>query len=136
VEDNPADVRLMQEALNESGVAHELHTTLDGEEALDFLYGRDPHAGKPRPDLILLDINLPKVNGHKVLGIVKNEPKLRQIPVVMLTSSDSLADIRAAYDSHANAYVRKPSEIGEYFNVVSQMKKYWTEIVALPTSGI
>jgi CheY-like chemotaxis protein len=132
VEDNPADIRLLQEALKETGSPIELYTAADGEEALDFLYRRSVRLAELRPDLIFLDINLPKVNGHKVLQTVKAEPELMRIPVVMLTSSDAPEDIRSAYEHHANAYVRKPSDLSEYFDVISQAKKYWTEIVQLP----
>jgi CheY-like chemotaxis protein len=106
VEDNPADIRLLQEAFSQSPGLYELHTVMDGEAAMDFIYRRNEHADKARPDLILLDINLPKRDGHDVLQTVKGTPGLVRIPVLMLTSSDSSMDVAKAYDRHANAYIR------------------------------
>jgi two-component system, chemotaxis family, response regulator Rcp1 len=108
VEDNPADVRLLQEAFNDSPEPYELHTVIDGEAAMDFVHRRNEHADKPRPDLVLLDINLPKRNGHDVLQEMKQTPGLVRIPVLMLTSSDSVMDVVKAYDHHANAYIANP----------------------------
>ena len=133
VEDNPADVRLLREAFKESNEPHEIHTAADGEEALAFVYRRDHHADKPRPDLILLDVNLPKRSGHEVLAAVKNEPGLRTIPVVMLTSSKSPQDVKTAYERHANAYLQKPTELAEYFDVVATLKQFWLHMIQLPT---
>ena len=135
VEDNPADVRLLQEAFRESKEPHEIHTVADGEQAIEFVYRRNGYADKPRPDLVLLDINLPKRSGHDVLAAVKNEPKLRSIPVIMLTSSKSPKDITAAYDGHANAYLQKPTELAEYFDVVATVKQFWLDMVELPTAA-
>jgi two-component system, chemotaxis family, response regulator Rcp1 len=135
VEDNKAELRLLQEAFNESAEPLELHAVSDGEEALNFMYGRDSHAGKPRPDLILLDINLPKINGHQVLRNLKNEPDLKRIPVLMLSGSRSAADIYSAYDNHANAYLQKPSDLKDYFHLVSELKRFWLRVVALPAAS-
>ena len=132
VEDNPADVRLLQEAFNESPEPYELHTVIDRDSAIDFVHRRNEHADKPRPDLFLLDINLPKRNGHHVLQTMKQTPGLVRIPVLMLTSSDSLSDIAKAYDHHANAYIRKPPELADYFKVVAAVKQFWLTIVQLP----
>ena len=134
VEDNPADVRLLEEAFSESAEPYELHTVVDGEEALNFIHARNEHADKPRPDVILLDINLPKRNGHDVLKAVKGTPGLTRIPVLMLTSSDSVTDVTSAYDEHANAYIRKPSNIGDYFEVIAAIKQFWLSVVQLPPS--
>jgi CheY-like chemotaxis protein len=137
VEDNPADVRLLQEAFRESPEPYELHTVMDGEAAMDFLHRRNEHADKPRPDLVLLDINLPKRNGHDVLQMLKQTPGLIRIPVLMLTSSDSATDIAKAYDCHANAYIRKPTDMSNYFKVVAAVKQFWLTIVQLPpTDGL
>jgi CheY-like chemotaxis protein len=132
VEDNPADVRLLQEAFSESPEPYELHTVMDGEAAIDFVHRRNEHAEKPRPDLVLLDINLPKKNGHDVLQVMKQTPGLIRIPVLMLTSSDSAMDIAQAYDHHANAYIRKPTDMSNYFKVVAAVKQFWLSIVQLP----
>ena len=135
VEDNPADVRLLQEAFRESGDQHELHIASDGQDALDFLFRRNQHEDKPRPDLILLDINLPKVNGHRVLQAVKAEPKLVTIPVLMLSHSDAMRDIQTAYSHHANAYLKKPSDLTDYFDVVRHVERFWFQIVRLAATG-
>ena len=134
VEDNKAEVRLLEEAFNESPEALELHSVFDGEEALNFVYGRDRHVGKPRPDIILLDINLPKINGHQVLRSLKNEPELKRIPVLMLSGSRSAFDISSAYDNHANAYLQKPSDLKEYFDLVSELRRFWLGVAALPAT--
>jgi CheY-like chemotaxis protein len=131
VEDNPADVRLLQEAFRESGEQHELHIASDGQDALDFLFRRNEHGDKPRPDLILLDLNLPKIDGHHVLNMIKNDPKLRSVPVLMLTHSDSISDIQRAYENHANAYLKKPSDLMEYFDVVRHIGQFWFQTVRL-----
>jgi CheY-like chemotaxis protein len=132
VEDNPADARLLSEAFKESPEPYELHNVADGEAAMDFVHRRNEHSDKPRPDLILLDINLPKRSGHDVLECLKEAPDLRRIPVLMLTSSDSVADVITAYDHHANAYIRKPTEIAQYFEVLAAVKQFWLRIVELP----
>jgi two-component system, chemotaxis family, response regulator Rcp1 len=132
VEDNPADVRLLQEAFSESPEPYELHTVMDGEAAIDFVHRRNGHADKPRPDLVLLDINLPKRNGHDVLRTLKQTPGVARIPVLMLTSSDSVIDVAKAYDHHVNAYICKPSDVGDYFKVVAAVKQFWLSIVQLP----
>jgi two-component system, chemotaxis family, response regulator Rcp1 len=130
VEDNPGDVRLLQEAFREIGRADQLQVVANGEDALDFLFHRRQHAEQPRPELILLDINLPKVSGHQVLRNVKTHPNLKSIPVLMLTSSDFHKDIQAAYDQQANGYLRKPVDLAEYFDVVAQIETYRTVLPA------
>jgi two-component system, chemotaxis family, response regulator Rcp1 len=134
VEDNPPDMRLLQEGLRASNDLCEIYATTNGAEALDFLFHRNEHVDKPRPDLILLDINLPILSGHHVLESIKNEPRLMQIPVVMLTTSGSKQDIRAAYDRRANAYVEKPSELDDYLDMLTGLKKFWLNIVQLPNA--
>jgi chemotaxis family two-component system response regulator Rcp1 len=132
VEDNPGDVRLLKEAFQEFKTAHKLHTAVNGEEALDFIFRRHNHTDKPLPDLILLDINLPTMNGHQVLNAVKKAPQLKRIPVVMLTSSNSDADVNKAYDEYANAYVQKPSNLNDFFDLVGIIERFWFGAVRLP----
>ena len=134
VEDNKAEVRLLQEAFSEAADTTEIHTVHDGEEALNFVYGRDRYIGKPRPDLILLDINLPKLNGHQVLQRLKAEPDLKRIPVLMLTGSRSATDISTAYDNHVNAYLQKPADLRDYFHLVKELERFWLGVVALPAT--
>jgi chemotaxis family two-component system response regulator Rcp1 len=132
VEDNAADVRLLKEAFRESDAPHQLHTVQDGDDALDFVFRRKKYANKPRPDLILLDINLPGKNGHEILSTVKSDPTLMRIPVLMLTSSASPVDVEKAYDHHANAYLQKPGELMDYFNLIAQIDQFWLHVVKLP----
>ena len=132
VEDNPADVRLMQEAFKETPDEHDLQTATDGEEALDMMFARRQYARTPKPDLVLLDINLPKINGHQVLEAMKGAPELMRIPVVMLSSSRSSDDVQKAYDHHANAYLTKPTDLYDYLHLVSEVKRFWCSVVELP----
>jgi chemotaxis family two-component system response regulator Rcp1 len=132
VEDNPGDVCLIGEALKESGRADEVTVTSNGEEALDYLYGRGKYFGAPRPDLILLDLNIPKKGGPEVLAEIKNDAALKHIPVVVLTSSSAPLDISQAYGSHANCYVTKPTDLGELFRVVGLIEAFWLDAVKLP----
>lgn len=132
VEDNPADVRLTREALKEGKVRNNLHVVEDGMAALDFLNRRGPHTGAPLPDLILLDLNLPKKDGREVLAEIKADEKLRLIPVVVLTTSESEEDILKSYRLHANCYVTKPVGLEQFIQVVRQIDSFWLEIVKLP----
>jgi chemotaxis family two-component system response regulator Rcp1 len=132
VEDNPADVRLTREALKEGKVRNNLHVVGDGGAALDFMYRRGPYAGAPIPDLILLDLNLPKKDGREVLAEIKADEKLRLIPVVVLTTSESEEDILKSYLLHANCYVTKPVGLEQFIQVVKQIDTFWLEIVKLP----
>ena len=132
VEDNPADVRLTQEALRESKVANNLHTVSDGVQALQFLRREGEHAEAPRPDLILLDLNLPRLSGREVLEQVKEDPDLRRIPVVVLTTSEAEQDIVRSYELHANAYVRKPVDFEQFTEVVRLIEDFWFTVVKLP----
>jgi two-component system response regulator len=132
VEDNPADVRLAQEALKRGRIAHHLSVVSDGEAALDFLHAEGPYAGAPRPNLILLDLNLPKRDGREVLEIIKADPALRRIPVVVLTTSDREGDVFNAYDNHANALIHKPLEFEQFVKVVGMIEAFWLETVRLP----
>jgi chemotaxis family two-component system response regulator Rcp1 len=132
VEDNPGDVRLTREALKEGTVRNNLHVARDGVEALAFLRRQGEHAGVPRPDLILLDLNLPRKDGREVLTEIKEDASLRQIPVVVLTSSQAEEDIRRAYDLHANCYITKPVDLDRFINVVRSIEDFWFTVVKLP----
>lgn len=129
VEDNPGDVLLTRRAFAQSSLLDTLHVAKDGEEALDYLYRRGTHGDAVRPDLILLDINLPKVDGHEVLAQVKADPDLRQIPVVMLTSSDREQDVARSYDQHANSYVTKPESANGLRDALACIEAYWLALV-------
>ncbi len=132
VEDNPGDVRLTQEALRENKVRNRLHIVQDGVAALAFLRREEPYADVPRPDLILLDLNLPKKDGREVLAEIKAEPALRRIPVVILTTSRAEQDILRTYDLHANCYITKPVELDQFIEVVKSVEGFWLTIVSLP----
>ena len=132
VEDNPADVRLTEEALKEASAQTRLHVARDGLEALRFLRREEEHAGAPRPDLVLLDLNLPGLHGSSVLEQVKADPELRRIPVVILTTSPSEDDIINAYDHHVNSYIRKPVDLDQFLAVLRAIDQYWLGSVALP----
>jgi CheY-like chemotaxis protein len=132
VEDNPGDVRLTREALKEGKIRNNLHVARDGVEALAFLRRQGEHAGAPRPDLILLDLNLPRKDGREVLTEIKDDASLRQIPVVILTSSQAEEDIIRAYDLHANCYISKPVDLDQFINVVRSIEDFWFTVVKLP----
>jgi chemotaxis family two-component system response regulator Rcp1 len=135
VEDNPGDVRLIQEALKENKVRNRLHVAQDGVEALDFLRQKGALADAPRPDLILLDLNLPKKDGREVLSDIKGDPDLKRIPVVVLTTSDDEYDILESYNLHANAYVTKPLDLDQFLKIVRQIEGFWLTVVSLPPNG-
>lgn len=132
VEDNPGDVRLTREALRESKLRTNLHVASDGVEALAFLRRAGRYAAAPRPDLILLDLNLPRKDGREVLAEIKADEDLRTIPVVILTTSRAEADIVRTYNLHANAYVTKPVDLDQFITVVQSIESFWFEIVTLP----
>jgi len=132
VEDSPSDVRLMQESLKECKILHNLSIVEDGQDAMDFLQKTGKFTKAPSPDLILLDLNLPKKNGREVLEEIKNDPGLRQIPVVVLTSSKAEEDIVKSYKLHCNAYITKPFDIKGLIEVTNSIKHFWLAIVKLP----
>jgi CheY-like chemotaxis protein len=132
VEDNPGDARLAVEALKESKLHNALHHVKDGVEAMDFLYRRGEHADAPPPDLILLDLNLPRKDGREVLEEVKSDPDLRKVPVVILSTSQAERDMLRSYDLHANAYVVKPLDLDQFIDVVKAIEDFWFTIVRLP----
>jgi len=135
VEDNPADVRLTQEALKNGKVLHKLFVIQDGMEAMVFLHKEPPYQESPRPDLILLDLNLPKKDGREVLAEIKADPNLRSIPVVILTTSQADEDILKTYDLHANGYIIKPVDIDQFFVIIRNIKEFWMAVVELPSNS-
>ncbi|MBK6398893.1 MAG: response regulator [Bacteroidetes bacterium] len=132
VEDNPGDVRLTQEALNEGRIENKLHVVFDGVEAIEFLSKTGKHKNAIVPDLILLDLNLPKMNGLEVLEKIKNDPELKLIPVIVLTTSQSENDIHASYAMHVNCFVSKPVEYDSFMSVIKSIEDFWFTIVKLP----
>ncbi len=134
VEDNPGDIRLIQEIFREGRIFNKLEIAKDGEEALNYLHQTGSYKNTPRPDLILLDLNLPKKNGNEVLIEIKADEHLRRIPVIILTASSAREDIARAYDHYVNCYLTKPIDLNEFMTVVQQIKTFWLNIVQLPTS--
>lgn len=132
VEDNPGDVRLTQEALKSHKVQNNLHVVTDGEEAMAFLRKQGKYKDVPRPDIILLDLNLPKKDGREVLAEIKSEPSLKTIPVVIISSSEAEQDIIKSYDLNANCYVTKPVNFDQFIKVVQSINDFWLTIVKLP----
>ncbi len=132
VEDSPSDAELTLEALQEGKICNHLHSVEDGVQALDFLYRRDPYADAPRPDLILLDLNLPRKDGREVLAELKAHPDLKTIPVVVLTTSRADEDVLRAYSLHANCYILKPVDFRQFVEVVRQIENFWLSVVKLP----
>ena len=132
VEDNPADIDLTREGFEVGKLKNDLHVVTDGIEALGFLRKEGEHASAPRPDLILLDLNLPKKDGREVLAEIKQDPELQTIPVVVLTSSDAEEDVLKSYQLHANSYIRKPVNLERFMNIVSTVEDFWFTVVKLP----
>jgi len=135
VEDNPADARLTMEALKDGKVKNNLAMVPDGVEAMAYLRNQGKYAEAVRPDLILLDLNLPKKDGREVLAEVKSDPALRSIPVVVMTVSKAEEDIIKSYDLHANCYVNKPVDFEQFMRVVRTIEDFWLTIVKLPTGA-
>jgi two-component system, chemotaxis family, response regulator Rcp1 len=134
VEDNPGDVRLTEEALKEGKVSNRLNVVDDGAKAIEYLHQRGAYQHACRPDLVLLDFNLPKKDGREVLAEIKADPKLRQIPVVVMTTSRAEEDVLKAYDLHANCYVTKPIDLEQFLGVVKAIEDFWLTVVKLPSS--
>ncbi|WP_433153785.1 response regulator [Actinomadura nitritigenes] len=132
VEDDPGDELMTREAFEHNKVGNALHVVRDGAEALDYLYRRGDHAAAPRPDLILLDLNLPKRDGREVLEEIKSHPDLAAIPVVVLTTSSAEEDILRSYRLHANAYVTKPVDFDQFINAIRQIDDFFVTVVRLP----
>ena len=134
VEDNPGDVRLTREAFKDGRVWNRMHVVEDGVAALDFLYRRPPFEAAPRPDIILLDLNLPRMDGREVLATIKADASLRLIPVVVLTTSQAEEDVLRAYRLNANCYVTKPVDLEQFIRIVQAIEDFWLTVVRLPTA--
>jgi len=132
VEDNPGDVRLTLEAFREGRMDNHLSVVRDGDEAMEFLNRRNDYADAPRPDLILLDLNLPRKNGKEVLAEIKADTSLNNIPVVVLTTSQHEADVRKSYGLAGNCFITKPVDFGQFTNVVRHIEEFWLNVVTLP----
>lgn len=132
VEDNPGDVRLLVEALKETRVPSRLHLAEDGVQAMSFLRRKGAHTGVPRPDLVLLDLNLPNKDGREVLAEIKEDAKLKSIPVVVLTTSQAEQDVLKSYQLHANCYISKPVGLENFIQVMQSIEGFWLETVRLP----
>ena len=132
VEDNPGDVRLTKEALKDAKVLNEIYVARDGVEAMEFLNKQGSFAEAPTPDLILLDLNLPRKDGREVLAEIKEDPMLKRIPVVILTTSKAEEDIIKTYNLHANAYITKPVDINRFVEIMHALEEFWFTIVKLP----
>ena len=135
VEDNPGDYRLTKEALKEGKVYNNLHWAKDGVEALEFLKRQGKHAKAPRPDIILLDLNLPKRDGREVLEMIKKDGDLKHIPVVVLTTSEAEEDVLKSYELHANCYITKPIDVEKFIEAVRSIEDFWLSIVRLPVAA-
>lgn len=136
VEDSPGDVRLTEEALKEGKMLNNLSVVKDGVEALAFLSKKGKYIDSPRPDLILLDLNLPKKNGREVLEEIKKDANFRRIPVVILTVSKDEEDILESYNNHANCYIAKPVDLGRFISVVKSIEDFWLTVVKLPPNNM
>jgi CheY-like chemotaxis protein len=132
VEDSPSDAELTKEALHEGRVINNLHIVSDGEQALAFLRRQNPYQSAPRPDLILLDLNLPRKDGREVLSEIKAEQSLKRIPVVVLTTSKEESDVMTVYGLNANCYISKPVDLEQFIHVVQCVDNFWLNIVTLP----
>jgi CheY-like chemotaxis protein len=132
VEDNEGDIGLIEEVFEEAKIRNILHVAKDGEEAMLFLRGEERFSGSPHPDIILLDLNLPKKDGREVLKEIKEGEDLKNIPVVILTTSGAEKDVLKAYDLHANAYITKPLDFNQFMKVIESIENFWLEIVKLP----
>lgn len=135
VEDNMGDIRLTKEILKDARIQNNIHVAQDGVEALMFLFKEGKYEATPTPDLILLDWNLPKKNGYEVLKTIKSNELLKQIPVVVLTTSEADDDIKAAYQLHANCFITKPVDLDQFINVIRNIEDFWMTIVKLPREG-
>ncbi len=132
VEDNPGDVLLTREAFQEASIRNNLSVAEDGEQALRFLKREGEYAGAPRPDIILLDLNMPRMSGHEMLNVLKQDRELRAIPVVILTTSDHEQDIIRSYEQYANCYICKPTGFEDFFSVVRSVENFWLNTAQLP----
>ncbi|WP_414468908.1 response regulator [Methanobacterium sp. ACI-7] len=132
VEDNPADARLIEEVLKDTNANNKLHVVKDGVDAMNFLYKKEEFSDAPRPDIILLDLNLPRKDGREVLKEVKENEELKSIPIVILTTSSANEDIIKTYNNHANYYITKPVDFDQFLKVINAIEDFWLNIVRLP----
>ena len=132
VEDNEGDIFLIKEALEEGKIVNKISVIKDGKEAIDFLEKKEKYKDEETPDLILLDVNLPKKNGHEVLKYIKTSEDLKQIPVIMLTTSSSDKDVLLSYKNHANCFITKPLDVNNFLTIISGIESFWINIVKLP----
>lgn len=132
VEDNPGDIRLTQEALKEGTIRNELHVVKDGVEAIEFLKRKGKYITHPTPDIILLDLNLPRKDGREVLAEIKSDENLKLIPVIILTTSDADLDIQKSYKLHANCFITKPVDLDQFIFIIRQIETFWFTVVKLP----
>ena len=135
IEDNPGDVRLTREAMKEGKIKNRLHVARDGEEAIDFLYMRGKFKDAPSPEIILLDLNLPRIDGREVLKRIKSDDALKRIPVIVLTTSKAEEDIFKSYDLHANCYIVKPVDMTQFIKKIQMIEDFWFTIVKLPSDA-
>ncbi len=135
VEDNKGDARLIKEVFNQNKVFNSLHFVTDGVEAMDFLYARGKFKGVPRPDLVILDLNLPRKDGREVLAEIKSDTELKHIPVVIMTISQAEEDIFKSYNLHANCYVTKPIDLDQFIKVIKSIENFWFSVVKLPAKN-
>ncbi len=135
VEDSLADVRLTQEVLRECGLLHCLRVARDGEQAMRALRCEKEYAGQPRPDLVLLDLNLPGKDGREVLREIKSDPLLRRVPVLVISTSKADSDVLGCYDAHANCYIAKPVDLAEFFALAHALRDFWLRLVRLPSKA-
>jgi CheY-like chemotaxis protein len=135
VEDNPGDARLTREALKEGKIRNSLHHALDGVEAMAFLRREGKHAEAPTPDIVLLDLNLPRKDGRQVLSEMKQDARLRSIPVVVLTTSEAEQDIVRTYELHANCYITKPVDLEKFIEIIRAIEDFWLAVVRLPSAA-
>jgi CheY-like chemotaxis protein len=133
VEDSPDDILLTEEALSDAKIANDLHSVMDGEAAMAFLRREGEHADAPRPDLVILDLNLPRKDGREVLKEIREDPELTSLPVIVLSTSGAAEDIVGSYAKHVNAYIQKPVDFDEFLRVVRSMEEFWLSIVKLPS---
>jgi len=132
VEDNEGDIVLTKDAFEESKIQTRISVSRNGSDALDFLFKRGDYAEVEKPDLILLDINIPVYSGHEVLKIIKEDPSLKKIPVIMLTTSSNGRDINLAYENHSNSYITKPIDMDEFIKAMLKIEEFWFQLVKLP----
>ncbi len=135
IEDNEGDARLIKEVLSDGKVSNLLHNVKDGVQAMDFLKKRGAYANASVPDLIILDLNLPRKDGREVLSEIKTDPELKKIPVVIMTTSQAEEDILKSYNLHANCYITKPIDLNQFIKVVKSIEEFWFSIVKLPPKG-